>query len=310
MNRRTSIRCRALTLVELLVAISIVSILMALTTMSVQVAREAARRAACQSNLRQLGLSVTAYHDVNKKLPVSESPFLEGPQPSSSRDGHGWILTTLPYLEQGNLHRKFEPYLQGNFLSGSGLKHPDLLDSMATRLEILSCPSDGSPSHSTNQWQWEGISVALTSYKGVIGDTQLGGLLSIHSGRMPDCLTLGNCTGIFFRLTYQMPVRLAHVRDGTSNTFAIGEDVVERNCHSTAFYANGDFASTHAPLNFFLPPERCRDWWDVMSFRSNHPGGANFCMVDGHVRFVSESIDLGMYQALSTKAKGESVSVE
>jgi prepilin-type N-terminal cleavage/methylation domain-containing protein/prepilin-type processing-associated H-X9-DG protein len=298
-----------ITMVELLVCIAVISILAAITVPAVQYAREAARRSSCQNNMHQMILAVHQHHDATHTLPISVSPFNEGVQPSNNRSGCGWIVRVLPFLEQQALYDRFASHFSGNFLTGGGLKSPDLQATMATQLPMLQCPSDESVRElSIQQWQWENTPVALTSYKGVLGDSQLGGTRSMHVGRMPDCLTVGNCTGVFHRLTYQHPLRLEDVKDGTSNTLAIGEDIPEHNCHSTAFYANGDYASTHAPLNYFPPTPRCRDWWDVMSFRSYHSGGANFATAGGHVEFVSQSIDLKVYQALSTRNGGETVS--
>ncbi|HVL07856.1 MAG TPA: DUF1559 domain-containing protein, partial [Burkholderiaceae bacterium] len=68
---------------------------------------------------------------------------------------------------------------------------------------------------------------------------------------------------------------------------------------------NGDYASCHAPLNFM--PNKPAEWWNVMSFRSMHFGGAFFARADGSVSFVNESIDHATYRALSTKAGGEAI---
>jgi prepilin-type N-terminal cleavage/methylation domain-containing protein len=298
------------TLVELLVVIAIIGILVALLLPAVQMVREAARRVQCQNNLKQFGVAVHNHHDVHKKLPISVSPFWEGPRPWPTRDGRGWILTLLPYLEQQALYDKFAPVFKSDFLSGGGLRDPAVRPAMQMRLPALQCPSDDSVRKlSDNQWQWEGVEVALTSYNGVIGDNRMGGSLSMHPGSEPDCISTGRCPGLFYRLTYQLPTRLSQIRDGTSNTLMVGEDVPEHNAHSTAFYANGDYASCHAPLNFFPDPPRPRDWWDVMSFRSRHPGGASFCLADASVRFLSQDIDYPLYRAVSTKAGGEPVQV-
>ena len=180
-----------------------------------------------------------------------------------------------------------------------------------TRLPVLQCPSDSSVrTTSTQQFQWDGIEVALTSYKGVIGDTQVGGLLSMFrgfSGTMPDCHENGGCNGLFFRANYQEPQGLSGIRDGTSNTLMVGEDVPAHNDHSAAYFGNGDWASCHVPLNYFPDPPTPRDWWNVISFRSRHTGGGHFCFADGSVHFVNESIDKSVYRALSTKRGNEAI---
>ena len=297
-----------MTLVEVLVVISIIGVLIALLLPAVQFAREASRRMGCASNLRQLGNGIHLHHDVRRILPESTSPFWEGTAPIPMRDGSGWILKTLPYIEQQPLLQQFTPSLGSDFLSGQGLRSPACASLMQTQLPLLLCGSEESGRIlSDQQYQWVGIQVALTNYKGVIGDNRMGGSQSMFSGTEPDCISTGNCNGLFYRLTYQNPVTLGSVTDGLSNTFLLGEDVPQENNHSTAFYANGDYASCHAPLNNF--PGTPNDWWNVMSFRSRHPGGANFCLADGSVRFISDNINYSLYRALSTRNGNETGSV-
>jgi prepilin-type N-terminal cleavage/methylation domain-containing protein/prepilin-type processing-associated H-X9-DG protein len=296
------------TLVELLVVITIIGILISLLLPAVQAAREAARRAQCSNNLKQLGLAIHNYHTASGMFPVSMGYGAEGPRPSAQRNAKGWIISILPMMDQAALYQQFVPGFNGDFASGGGLAICS--SAMKTQLSTLQCPSDSSVrQNSKSQFQWVNVEVSLTSYKGVIGDTRMGGTASIHQGTMPDCHTTTGCNGIFYRNNYQDGPRIDDVRDGTSNTFMVGEDVPEANHHSTAFYCNGDYASCHAPLNYFPDPPTPDDWWNVISFRSRHPGGADFCMADGSVRFISESIDHTLYRAVSTKAGKEVVTL-
>ncbi len=306
---KTSFRA-GFTLIELLVVIAIIAVLIGLLLPAVQKVREAANRMSCSNKLKQLGLAVHNYLDSHQTFPISVSPWREGPRPAADLPGTGWILRALPFFEQQALYRQFDPCHTGNMLpepsASGGLRR--CRDAMKTRLPVLQCPSDPSVLElSPRQFQWSNppIDVALTSYKGVIGDTRMGGASSVHQGREPDCHRGLGCPGIFYRNNYQEPVRLAHIRDGTSGTFLLGEDVPEHNWHSAAFYSNGDYASCHAPLNYMPRPPTPNLWWNVMSFRSPHPGGANFGMVDGGVRFVSDQINYMLYRELSTKAGGE-----
>jgi prepilin-type processing-associated H-X9-DG protein len=73
-------------------------------------------------------------------------------------------------------------------------------------------------------------------------------------------------------------------------------------------HANQTIGSTAVPLNYKLNPPTVDNWTRQYSFRSQHPGGANFGMCDGSVRFVKTSINFNIYQALSTRAQGEIVS--
>lgn len=304
--RRRRSGSAAFTLVELLVVLAIVGVLVALLLPAVQMAREAARRAQCQSNLKQIGLALHGYEDVAGVLPVNMGPWHPGLKPGSPLNGKGWIVGILPLAEEGALYDQLAVGFDGDFQSGAGLRNPACLTAMQTRLPVLMCPSDPSSKQlSAEQFQWPGTPVALTNYKGVLGDNRIGGVQTMHPGSLPDCIADGGCSGLFYRVTFREPQRLANVLDGTSNTFLVGEDVADQNHHSVAFYSNGDYAACHAPLNFFPQPPRPRDWWDVMSFRSRHPGGANFCYADGSVRFTAETLQYRVYRALSTKCGGE-----
>ena len=191
--------------------------------------------------------------------------------------------------------------------SGAGLMN--CKTQMATQLKVLNCPSDTSPRISSDTAQWGGIPVAVTSYKGVIGTSNMGGGWPDSPSGTVDNHNTALCTGLFFRNSYQVSITLVSITDGTSNTLMVGEDVSAENIHSAAYYANGDYASSRAPLNYFPKPSDPGNWPRVISFRSKHTGGANFCLVDGSVRFVADSIDRLRYQQLCTRAGGEAVSV-
>lgn len=232
-----------------------------------------------------------------------------GPRPLAPYNGFGWIFRTLPYLEQEAVYKQIIPYASGNMF-GSGLLDPVCRAAIASPVKTLYCPSDGSALPGspveTKMFQMDPVKVTLTNYKGSMGDNRMGGASSIHQGRMPDCHNSNPCPGIFFRNSYQGPVRLAELTDGTSNTLMIGEDTPSENYHSAAFYANGDYASTHAPLNYVPNPSTPSAWWNVISFRSKHSGGANFAFADGSIKFLTTNIDYtNVYKPLSTKNMDE-----
>jgi prepilin-type N-terminal cleavage/methylation domain-containing protein/prepilin-type processing-associated H-X9-DG protein len=340
-------RC-AFTLVELLVVIAIIGILVALLLPAIQAAREAARRSACVNNLKNLGLAVLSHHDVNKHFPVNMGAHMadESPVPQPAV---GWILNTLPQMEEQPLFDQFKAggAFEGSFKQNlcrvpkinsglnsikDGVSVPEL---MKTQLSILQCPSDESVKElSTKQWQFAACPVALTSYKGVLDDTWANeppfgeGTFSnevpaeFRSGlyREPapgpwtaqhDCHRDLRCRGFFFRQSFQRPVKVAKVTDGTSKTLMIGEDVPEYNHHSAAYYSNGSWCSCNSPLNYGIgqnPDDIAEDWSDAQGFRSKHPGGAQFCLADGSVRFISDSVSNLLFRISCTRDGGESLS--
>lgn len=86
----------------------------------------------------------------------------------------------------------------------------------------------------------------------------------------------------------------------------MGEDVHDHNYHGAAYYANGDYASCHAPLNNFPNPPDPYNWSCLFAAST---GGANFCLADGSIRFVAQTIDWLPYQQLCTRNGGEAVQV-
>jgi prepilin-type N-terminal cleavage/methylation domain-containing protein/prepilin-type processing-associated H-X9-DG protein len=215
--------------------------------------------------------------------------------------------------------------------TAKGISCPQLLQ---TQLQILSCPSDSSSEKLRSDQPPEEVNalVAVTNYKGVMDDTYLGQTFGANvyhndASKYPsgiydeppppyagqrDCHNNLRCHGIFFRQSHQRPVKISSVIDGTSKTFMIGEDLPDYNNHSAAFYANGDWCSCNIPLNNLIneQPEtlNLNFWWEQQSFRSRHPGGAQFCLVDGSVRFISESISNDTYRTACTRDGNETTS--
>ncbi len=218
----------------------------------------------------------------------------------------------------------------GIFSTKNGISVPEL---MLTTLQILACPSDGTPKIREDQWQWRQTPVSVTNYKGVLGDTYLGKTWGSNysndasdypSGNYPgdvsvtgfqlddqDCHADTRCRGIFFRHSFQRPVKLKDVSDGTSNTFLVGEDLPEYNRHSAAFYSNSSWSSCNIPPNNLIgfdPAVLDLDaWWDQQGFRSRHPGGLQFALVDGSVRFISEDTNNELYRTSCTRDGAEIV---
>jgi hypothetical protein len=289
--------------VDLLVVIAIIGILIALLLPAVQSAREAARRAQCGNNLKQLALGVHNYHDTYNTFPITMDYY--GIKPNKPVNGVSWLVRALPYVEQVPLHEQMSVCYEGDYSKGLGMNSLKCKKFYQVQLPLHHCPSDPSVKELTkDMFRFKGTDVAQTSYKGVLGNSRIGGSSSKWQGS-PDCNHDETCNGLFFPNTYLRPIRIADISDGTSNTLMLGEDIPEHNVHSFWIHADTDYASTYAPLNYLPNPPTPLEWWNVISFRSRHPSGAQFCTADGSLHFVSQQIDYVAYQQLSTRGGGE-----
>jgi prepilin-type processing-associated H-X9-DG protein len=155
------------------------------------------------------------------------------------------------------------------------------------------------------------VIVAVTNYKGNQGSNwDVGQWINIRYGDVREGMRNGD--GVLFRNDARArPVlRLNQISDGTSNTIMIGEVIPEVETRNAWAYPNGAYATCAIPINAkdtngqWFPPGQ---WQNNYSFRSRHPGGAQFAFCDGSVRFINDNIPLQTYRALATREVGEVV---
>jgi prepilin-type N-terminal cleavage/methylation domain-containing protein/prepilin-type processing-associated H-X9-DG protein len=305
-------RRRAFTLIELLVVIAIIAILMGLLLPAVQKVRAAAARMKCQNNLKQIGLAMHGYHDANGRLPYAVSYFQPGESTASYQTG--WILI-LPFLEQDNIARKWNPKLPRN--SADDSDGDGFTNAMLQQMTIPTylCPSMTPPGSNTggalgspgeNRAPSSYIFSAGTAtcfeatYTAAAGQPSDGVILPIRNRSVAVDPAQADVAG-------NTPVSLTQIPDGTTNTLMAGECDFKPAGTPSNFgpvWAYGYFynwSGTSAGLNRRdgIPGA------NFGTFRSEHGGGANFLMAGGSVHFIRDSIQPDTFRALGTRAGGE-----
>ena len=318
---RRSYREPAFTLVELLAVIAIIAVLIALLLPAVQAAREGARRIHCQNNLKQIGLALHGYHDAWLSFPPAY--LTQRVTGIELGPGWGWGTLILPYLEEKAL------YDSANFAFSYG--DPDITDSAGliglyvnatarrVGISVFLCPSGGGGEGPLN----------LGPGSGSVDGT--AGQYIASAGWLDSSLVPIQGTGVLYP---NSRVSMADIGDGTSGTLMVSER--SRNLADATW--SGVFGSRSVPGPLFTkqgwPVQSCVGMMfllmgrsgpssDIVSgripggntpnapgagadgFASLHPGGCQFLLSDGSVRFIKETVATPVFQALATRAGGE-----
>ncbi|AGA28907.1 DUF1559 family PulG-like putative transporter [Singulisphaera acidiphila] len=330
---------RAFTLIEVLVVIAIIGLLIALLLPAVQAAREAARRAQCANHLKQLGLAVHSYCDINDALPPAAST---GPEWSNN---FSMKVRILPFLEQGALFDS----LNMSFFQESAPNATCLTTMVSTFL----CPSDGNVPCGT--YPVSGLAprqVGYTSYPNNLGTTPTN-----NGGQYDGPAYFMGAAGIPSVARLAPIVTLASITDGTANTALWSEMVRGKNgttiegpnqvyrmamsppatnayvplviylnaCRNATTLAGfdskgqvwgSDFAAQGGGYSHIMTPNLKACLFQSQSLpveysalcvgaSSFHPGGVNVGFLDGSVRFVKDSVNPQTWWGIATKAGGE-----
>ncbi|MEX2309698.1 MAG: DUF1559 domain-containing protein [Pirellulales bacterium] len=278
-----------MTLVELLVVMAIIGMLTALVLPAVQAARETARRARCHSNLRELGVAMELHADRNGAYPIGciECKFIAPPPdgPPKLRRMIAWNVHLLPFLEQPALWDAFD-------FSTTSYQSPNKAVGANVLSELL-CPSTHSDVLIAPTGLWKGT--AFTDYGGIYGIEGPGHDLNPPDASAPQWLR-DESLGV---LLYEEPVQVTQVTDGLSKTACIAETTARRLAQETEWVNGHNVFAQEASTPINGPVNQ------INEIGSSHSGGASLTFCDGHVEFVSESIDQPVLNGLLTKAGGE-----
>jgi len=296
LRRRGAANPNGFTLVELLAAIGIIGILLALLFPAAQAIRQAARRTNCASNLRQVMLATLAYETNGTGFP-------------SADDGRGgsFLIPLLPYLGQDRLHQ-----LAKQGLIGGESYQQRWSELSKSEVPVLLCPSSAPEADRANLAS-QGFTTHYCGMSGPIGnaiDTEGESYSYEELLPVPAAGPVG-LQGLFSpsRSGKFKSRQLSDIRDGISTTFALGEisgtlkreDPIPRNGWTFgANYTAGKVIELYSTksLSFGInePNNRLND----SPFGSNHPRGAQFAMVDGSVHFVSEHVRVDILKTFSS----------
>ncbi len=319
------------TLVELLVVIAIIGILIALLLPAVQAAREAARRAQCCNNLKQIGLAMHNYADCHRALPIGlqASPLGIGTGGRPRMPGHTVLAMILPFHEQANVLALYHPELANS--------HEINRDATRAQMKVYQCPSDGSSGRTAINRGMR-TEMSRSNYAVCFGaHTMLRDANGINIMTSPSRVGIDFETDGAFRMDDSR--KWCCIRDGTSNTVLASEVLAgkddskgpgDRNWDARgmwAWHVMGSFAYTHLNMpntivgdaTYAAGSFNCVDEpkmpcdnshgsrWDEFhaAARSHHPGGVNVVFGDGHVSFISETIELQTWRCLGAMNDGE-----
>jgi prepilin-type N-terminal cleavage/methylation domain-containing protein/prepilin-type processing-associated H-X9-DG protein len=306
------------TLIELLVVIAIIAVLIGLLLPAVQSAREAARRAQCTNNMKQLALAAMNYESSVGTFPMGDHmgrDYTSSP-PGLARQDFGHFVALTQFYEQGGIFNALNCSIMIYEAPNSTIN--------AFGNNLMWCPSDGDiaglryPGMQGDGWDCAPMPMTFSSYAGNGGplvywysDPQLSTMQGIfgHNGNV-----INGGTATF------PAVKIASITDGTSNTFIYGEHahskmvalgtVINGSQNTDWFGINwwtsgqpGDTTfSSIFPPNYFSNEAQSMatnsqpqivvtqgNFDDTIT--SNHPGGANFAFCDGSVKFIKSSVN-------------------
>jgi type II secretory pathway pseudopilin PulG len=302
----------------LLVVIAIIAVLVAMLLPAVQQAREAARRSQCKNNLKQIGLALHTYHDTFNMFPPAAiwGYFAPGTAPSAAVPrNYSWIAMILPYLDQGPLYNRINfslPLYDPSFTTQLDSNGNSI---SATKISVLMCPSDSvfaSAMYNLGWTNYGGASVYWAQppynadpYSGMFTEFQNTGIRDVRDGTSTT-IAVGECSTYGFQFGAMFTSGRGKPR-GSANNAVFKSSLVT--AASLSYYPGTaitpmfpDGSGTGQEYKMTGPPQTqaavdapiYKAAWGIDGEwpgpSSAHPGGAQFLMGDGTVRFINSSI--------------------
>ncbi|TWT33960.1 hypothetical protein KOR34_37960 [Posidoniimonas corsicana] len=317
---------RAFTLVELLVVIAIIGILIALLLPAVQAARESARRSSCLNNLRQVSLAMMNYESSNKRLPVGAAQRFNV---TSDPTLHSWVSQILQYVEEANA------YGMADWTQPLAQREDDGNRAHHIKFETFSCPSL-EPVEIVNDFYGARGSYAVNAGIGQVfmqnpdPKQRTSEASGVQPWPIPPYASTTSSLGAIGLFMVNHGRKLSEVTDGTSKTAMLTEVINvpgEDTRGALHFGAAVMYMHNVLPNDTASLPDRTRwcvsveneapcrqtlNQWQggwYQAARSKHPGGVNLVMGDSSARFLTDSVNFEVWQAMCTP-QGEEVLAE
>lgn len=303
-----------LTIVEVLVALAVLGLLLALLLPAVTEVRRAARQTECQNHLHQLGTAVHAFEATHRFYPSNGWGFLWIGDPDRGvgpKQPGGWIYQLLPFVDA-------KPLAELGKGAAPGEKAAALRALTTRPLELFRCPArpaeDLALRNATLTFRNVDVGpvVAKTDYAINEGDyitNTPGGPLTLAEGDDPayPWTDVRSATGVSF---LRSRVRPADLRDGASHVYLIGEKVVSRSAYADASDDGHDaplYSGVDLDINRWTIDRPLPDGFspEVRRFGSAHPAGCYFVLCDGSVRFISYLVDRNVHRSYGNRLDGQ-----
>lgn len=290
------------TLIELLVVIAIIGILVALLLPAVQAAREAARRASCSNNLKQIGLALHNHHDTYKRLPPGWADWY-GVYAAPLQATHANVAV-LPFIEGGNVEKQYD--------HAQAWDHPNNQDVWTLMPEFYACPSAPGAREIANPGGYQTSDYAYTRSASdwFAHQGSEHAMFEINKFRKFAEVTDGLSNTVMQYESAGRTQSWVHGRPTVAPSWWDGQHRAWTACFNASWFYPAQLTldpnGGEPTVNWFVGSEiiNTHNWTAPYAF---HPGGIQISLGDASVRFLSESVSVDVINGLTSINGGEVV---